>query len=163
MNSKDWLELVLVPLTALAVTWVWNDRQSRADRYRFINEDYESLLALYLENPRFGDPARCSRYWEVFDGDELIRYHYFAMKVHATMETIVDFYKRPALLRVFGRRGFAEIALAEVSISEEWIGFYRYHSSLHLEWLRRNSRIQESIHCRLAESLRMDDLLALRG
>ena len=51
MNSRDWLELVLVPLTALVVTWVWNDRQSRADRYRFINEDYESLLALYLENP----------------------------------------------------------------------------------------------------------------
>ncbi|PWB76079.1 hypothetical protein C3F09_01160 [candidate division GN15 bacterium] len=93
------------------------------ERYAYLDQSYNQLLRLYFENPQFGDREKTDDYLNQFEGEELLRYHFFAMMVHTVMETIFDVSK--------GR------------IPLEWIQIFNHHSRLHVAWLEHNRGLQE--------------------
>lgn len=103
------------------VTTLWNWNANRLAEYRMLDDAYRELLAQYRARFALGDPAATSRYEDAFSADQQVEYHYFAMSVHNTLETIFD---------VVGL-GAAKDRM--------WGRIFEHHARLHYAWLLKNT------------------------
>jgi hypothetical protein len=133
------LNLLVAVIGGIFIAWYWNDEKHRLDEFRYVDEAYIKLLERYFANPRFGDPKLTNAYAQSFTGEEGLRYHYFAMAVHTVMETVFDVYKprRPKWMSSKISRP------SEIRIPEEWIQIFKYHTMLHVAWLKGNTHVHE--------------------
>jgi hypothetical protein len=121
------LELAKLLMTfagAIGVVWYWNVKRHALEQYRYLDASYYNLLQAYFDHPGYGDDARTRNYRDSFKGDELLRYHYFAMRVHSTMESLFD--------------------LSGGRIPREWLPIFRHHTALHRAWLNDHRRLHET-------------------
>jgi hypothetical protein len=116
-------KLAATLLGGIFIVWYWNVQKHALEQYRYLDEAYQGLLQSYFENPQFGDAARTATYRQSFQGDDALRYHFFAMKIHTTMETLFD--------------------LSRGKIPAEWTNIFAYHTSLHAQWLKDNTGLHE--------------------
>ena len=113
-------------LTFVAAKWALK-RQLGSQHYIHVDNLYAELTALYIQYPRFGQLENTRDYKTAFSGEEVIKYHFFAQKVHTFLETIYDLHYQKDTQ----------------SIDYLWEKIFSYHASLHYRWLKDN---QEGNH-----------------
>jgi len=101
------------------VSLFWNWRNDRLAQYRYLDEVYSALLAEYRARPSFGDRQKTQTYQTAF-AKQPLRYHYFAMSVMNTMETIFDVLHSKPLKH------------------PQWGHIFSHHVTLHWAWLDAN-------------------------
>jgi hypothetical protein len=102
----------------LSILWTW--QSDRLAQYRYLDEVYTDLLEQYREKPEFGDHEKTATFETAF-AKERNAYHYFAMTVHNTMETIFDVYDERPLDK------------------PQWARIFETHALLHRPWLIKHS------------------------
>lgn len=103
------------------LTLFWHWRSYRLAQYRYLDDVYTRLLAEYRASASagYGDPAKTQRFRSAFK-DDALAYHYFAMTVMNTMETIFDVLDRKPMKH------------------DEWKMIFSHHVRLHWPWLDAN-------------------------
>jgi len=137
MGAIQWLEVVgqcaglVVGGGAVSTWWAW--RADRLAQYRYLDEMYSTLLAQYRALPHFGDPYRTCCYADAYEPDHADAYHYFAMTVHNTMETIFDVTRKRPLAHA------------------PWSAIFTHHVRLHAAWLLANKTVFEPAYVAYVE------------
>ena len=116
-------KLLATLVGAVLVVWYWNEKKHKLEQYRLVDEGYHDLLEAYFAHPAYGDEPKTAEYAQAFQGDEALRYHFFAMRVHTTMESLFD--------------------LSGGKIPDEWLPIFKYHTRLHGAWLQDHQQLHE--------------------
>jgi hypothetical protein len=125
LNLESMSQVASIIVGGGVVTAFWSWRADRLAQYRYLDEVYAALLALYREAPAFGDPTKTASFETAYDKDDAPKYHFFAVTAMNTMETIFD------VLREHPMR------------NKQWKHIFKFHVMLHWPWLQQNGAMFE--------------------
>lgn len=124
------------------VSLFWSWRSDQLEQYRYLDAAYAELLTQYRANPEFGSALKAAQYDHAFantpdNANKRDAYHYFAMTVHNTMETIFDTLDEDPLQKS----------------RQQWARIFEYHVRLHYAWLQDNQLSFEPKYVEYVERL----------